>query len=222
MGQGSFHPNFEDLPEVLPIFPLTGALLLPNSELPLNVFEPRYLNLTFDVLGRGRMMGMVQPRDGKDGGHPVLFETGCLGRISSFSETEDGRLLITLTGLCRFRILRELDSQRGYRRCVVDYAAFRSDLDENEDDEVRVDRGRLVRALKAYAKQHGMDLNWRAVEAAPAAGLMTALAMLCPFEPREKQALLEARTLQDRCDVVMALLEMAEFETPGGSQPSRQ
>lgn len=216
------HPRFGELPSTLPVFPLAGVLLLPRGRLPLNVFEPRYLNLVADALGEGRMFGMIQPIDpeadglGDEDERPTLYRTGCTGRISSFAETEDGRLLITLTGLCRFRVIQEVEPLRGYRRLAVDYDPFRADLEDSAP--VVIDRARLLAALKPYFKLEDLQLDWDAVDAAPDEALITALAMLCPFDPREKQALLEASTVTERCEMMTALLEMAVLQAGGSAR----
>ncbi len=203
-------PGPDDLPETIPVFPLPGALLLPHGHLPLNIFEPRYLNLTADALGQGRMMGMVQPVDAEP--DPVsdtaeLYRTGCLGRITSFAETDDGRFLITLTGVSRFRIVDELESVRGYRRVGVRYGAFAHDL--QEDTGATADRQRLLDAVRAYFRLQGIDTDWAAIKEAPDGALVTSLAMTCPFEPREKQALLECPGLIERGELLTTLMEMA-------------
>lgn len=219
MSNHPFQTRFEDLPGELPIFPLSGVVLLPFGRLPLNVFEPRYLNLTLDTLGQGRIFGMIQPTDPlSEDEAPPLYDTGCAGRITSFDETEDGRLMITLTGICRFRIRRELPPLRGYRRVEADYAAFRADMEQ--DSGAEFDRPRLVAALKPYFRAQGMDVNWKGIEAAPDWTLVNSLAMICPFEPREKQALLEAADIKSRAEVMTALLEMAAFGN--GGTPAQQ
>ncbi|MFQ5618784.1 MAG: LON peptidase substrate-binding domain-containing protein [Rhodospirillales bacterium] len=203
-------PGPDDLPETIPVFPLPGALLLPHGRLPLNIFEPRYLNLTADALGQGRMMGMVQPvHAGPDlvGDTAELYRTGCLGRITSFAETDDGRFLITLTGISRFRIVDELESVRGYRRVAVRYDAFADDLQENTG--ATADRRRLLDAVRAYFQHQGIDTDWAAIKEAPDGALVTSLAMTCPFEPREKQALLECPGLIERGELLTTLMEMA-------------
>ncbi|MBB4266689.1 LON peptidase substrate-binding domain-containing protein [Roseospira visakhapatnamensis] len=210
----SFQPRFEDLPAVVPVFPLTGVLLLPGGRLPLNVFEPRYLNMIEDTLGQGRMLAMVQPRE--DSGEaleaaPALYSVACLGRIVSFEEAPEGRLLITLLGLSRFRVRDEEPLVRGYRRVGADYSAFENDL--ADPGAVTIDRDRLFSVLQPFATRRGLNFNWdlmREVESRP---LVTALAMICPFEPREKQAILEAVTLQERADLLLALLEMGAIES---------
>jgi Lon protease-like protein len=219
----AFHPRFEDLPAEIAVFPLPGALLLPAGRLPLNIFEPRYLAMVQDSLARGRMFGMVQPDATAPAtpAGPGLFRIGCLGRLSSFAETDDGRLLITLTGVIRFRLAEELPPHRGYRRVRPDYAPFAADLDIAEDPP-GIDRAALLGALKPYFKGRGIEANWDAIEEMPDALLVTTLAMVCPFEPREKQALLEATTPSDRAAMLIALMEMDRLGhgTPADIRPS--
>jgi len=204
-----FHPRAEDLPAEFAVFPLTGALLLPRGKLPLNIFEPRYKAMVEDSLGLGRMFGMVQPdpnaAEGETG--PGLYRIGCLGRLSSFSETDDGRFLITLTGIIRFAIASEIDMRRAYRRVQGDYSAFLDDLDLTPPA-TDVEREAIVAALRGYFTQRGIDANWDAIRRMPDDGLVVTLAMVCPFEPAEKQALLEAATDSDRAAILLALLRM--------------
>ena len=210
-----FDPAPEDLPDVIPIFPLAGALLLPDGRLPLNIFEPRYLNMTAATLAAPqRLIGMVQPQDGAAGDHPAIFTTGCAGRLVSFGETEDGRYLITLKGVTRFRVMDELPLYDGYRRVRANYAEFGRDLREPAQPPA-IDRQRLMRDLKAYLSRQGVEANWDAIEGTDDARLVTSLAMMCPFRPSEKQALLEAPTLESRAEVMMTLLEMALLERGG-------
>lgn len=216
-----FHPRLEDLPRILPVFPLAGTLLLPDSELPLNVFEPRYLAMVQDALAWGRILGIVQPNGSIIGaGEAPLYHTGCAGRISSFGETEDGRLLITLTGVCRFNIAEEVEGPRGYRRVAADWEPFRSDLDE--PPAMTVDRPRLFEAVKSYSKLNGLDLNWKALDAADDYDLTLSLCMIFPFEPPEQQALLECPDPLSRTETLTTLLEMAVAERKGGARPVRQ
>jgi len=204
----AFHPTIEALPPELAIFPLPGVLLLPDGKLPLNIFEPRYLNMVADSLGNGRMLGMIQPsEESAIGMEPAVFDTGCMGRISSLDETEDGRLLITLTGVCRFRIHRELDLIGGYRRVVPDWGPFLNDLDEAPD--LTIDRERLIVALRAYSRLNNLEFNWKAIERIADYDLSVALCMACPLEPREKQALLESKTPEIRTHTLVTLMEMA-------------
>jgi hypothetical protein len=217
-----FHPRLEDLPRILPIFPLTGSLLLPTGKLPLNIFEPRYLAMVQDCLAWGRILGMIQPNGPPPAGSgdPPVFDTGCAGRVSSFAETDDGRLMITLTGVCRFRVAEELTGTRGYRRVTADWAAYAGDLDEELD--FTFDRRRLLEAVKPYLKLHNMDINWRVIESASDLSLTTWLCMACPFEPREKQALLECPDAVRRAETLTALVEMAIAESHRGPGYLRQ
>ncbi len=216
MGGTSFDPDFDALPGVLPIFPLAGVLLLPRGRLPLNIFEPRYLAMTRDALAGPRLIGMIQPtEEERPGAAPRVYPVGCAGRMVSFSETEDGRYLITLKGLIRFAVAAELEAERGYRRVVPDFAPFRADL---EPDRGAVDRPRLMAALKAYLAIQGFSVDWTAVEGTEDERLVTSLAMICPFDPGEKQALLEAPDLGARARALISLLEMAVLD--GGRPPS--
>lgn len=211
MAPSPFTPTFDCLPETIPIFPLTGVLLLPGGRLPLNVFEPRYLAMTEDALRSDRLIGMIQPQDFSDGAAPPVFSTGCAGRITSFSETDDGRYLITLIGLCRFSVVAELPIQRcGYRRVVVDWSAYRADMEEVFACEL--DRKSLIPMLQAYFRRQGLSANWEAIESTPDEKLVTTLAMICPFEATDKQALLEAATASDRARIMMALMQLAVLD----------
>ncbi len=211
--------RYEDLPEELPIFPLSGALLLPWGRLPLNIFEPRYLNMTLDALGVGRIIGMVQPNyDRADaGGDPPTYSIGCAGRIASFEETEDGRLLILLKGLCRFSIVSEIEGRKGYRRVKALYEPFKADLDQPANFEVN--REQLFQRLTPYLEAHAMPLGVEVLKGLSDPTLVTSLCMVCPFDPREKQALLEAPTLKARYEALLALLQIAAFEAGGIDTP---
>ncbi len=201
-------PGADDLPVAFPVFPLAGALLLPRGRLPLNIFEPRYLAMTEDALGAGRMFGLVQPdplRPRPESG-PGLYRVGCLGRICSFSETDDGRYLITLTGLCRFAVAEELAGRRGYRRVRGEFVPFLGDLDPPPT--AGFDRKELFAALRGYFAHRGFDANWEAIEKLGDEMLVTTLAMACPFEPAEKQALLEAPAQAERAGTLLALLRI--------------
>ncbi|MGE3335547.1 MAG: LON peptidase substrate-binding domain-containing protein [Rhodospirillaceae bacterium] len=208
--------RYEDLPEELPIFPLSGALLLPWGRLPLNIFEPRYLNMTLDALGAGRIIGMVQPdydKGDKDAAEPAVYSVGCAGRIASFEETEDGRLLILLKGLCRFSVVREIEGRKGYRRVRASYDEFKADLDVPANFEVA--RELLFARLKPYLEANAMKISLDVLKGLSDSTLVTSLCMVCPFDPREKQALLEAKTLKARYDTLLALLQIAAFEAGG-------
>ena len=205
-----------DLPEILPIFPLSGALLLPRGTLPLNIFEPRYIQLVDDVMRGERLIGMIQPRiPERLTATPPLYDIGCAGRITSYTETEDARFLITLTGLCRFRIMRELDAMTPYRQVEADFEPFANDLTAEDDDLLEEGvRERLLNALKGYLTQQKMRADWESIQHAPAEHLINALAMICPFETSEKQALLEAPTLPERAQTLITLISMS------GNEPS--
>jgi Lon protease-like protein len=204
------------LPQILPIFPLTGVLLLPRGRLPLNIFEPRYLAMTRDALGGERLIGMVQPsdpqQDNRGGGaaNPPVYPTGCAGRITAFAETDDGRYMITLTGVSRFRIRDELPLLAGYRRVVPDWQPFAQDLDA--PSATGFDRERFIRGLKEFFAQRQISADWEAIDKAAGEHLITSLAMLCPFAPSEKQALLEAADLDERARLLIALVEMAAIK----------
>ena len=211
----AFHPRPEELPADFAVFPLSGALLLPWGKLPLNIFEPRYLAMTLDSLAAGRMFGMIQPDptqpDGPNG--PALYRVGCLGRLSSFSEADDGRLLITLTGLIRFTVDSELDMVRGYRRVRGDYTRYLADLQE-PNQTGGVDREDLLDALRGYFARRQVEANWDAIRRMPDDALVVTLATACPFEPVEKQALLEAPTPAERAATLLALLQMGAAGPP--------
>lgn len=204
-----FHPDLEDLPTEFAVFPLTGALLLPRGKLPLNIFEPRYMAMTLDSLATGRMFGMIQPdpqAQPLESGN-ALYRVGCLGRLSSFSESDGGRLLVTLTGLIRFTVDSELDMRRGYRRVRGDYARFTADIDSTPQPGV-VEREKILTALRGYFAQRNVEANWDAIRRMSDDSLVVTLAMACPFEPVEKQALLEAPDEAERAATLLALLQM--------------
>ena len=215
--------TLETLPETLPIFPLSGVLLLPHGRLPLNIFEPRYLAMTRDAMSGPRLIGMVQPINPADEGGeaPAVYGAGCAGRITAFEETGDGRFLITLTGFCRFAIAEELPpGETDYRRVRADYGRFAADLIEPAAN--RVDRDRLLRALDAYFKLRGYQADWDAVEKTSSESLVTTLAMTCPFAANEKQALLEAAGTDERAEIVTALMEMSALDETRAGEGSVQ
>jgi Lon protease-like protein len=204
--------NIRDLPQTLPLFPLTGVLLLPRGALPLNVFEPRYLELVDRALATVRLVGMIQPAESEDQVlRPKLTDVGCAGRIVSFQETEDNRYLITLAGVCRFRLAQETDSGAAWRAGLCDYTPFAGDLVTDSHDDFP--RERLLQALKSYLTSRDMKADWDSVMTAPAEALVNALAMMCPFDPAGKQALLEAPSLAERLSTLVALLEISGGET---------
>ncbi|MEL7490608.1 MAG: LON peptidase substrate-binding domain-containing protein [Pseudomonadota bacterium] len=203
-----------ELPDVMPLFPLTGALLLPGGQLPLNIFEPRYLRMVDDALAGSRMIGMIQPRDGAMEGATPLYGVGCAGRLTGFNETEDGRYLITLTGIRRFRLIEELSADTPYRQAEIDVSTF--DGDEEADPTAQmVDRPRLEEAMRHYLNAEGLKTDWEAVDEAPIQALVCSLAMGCPFAPNEKQALLEAQSTMERAECLIALMEMSTVAEGG-------
>ena len=214
----SERPGAIGLCETLPIFPLPGVLLLPRGLLPLRIFEPRYLAMTQDALAGDRLIGMVQPSDPNQpmGGNPPVYPTGCAGRITSFAEADNGHYLITLTGLCRFRIAEELPLSKGYRRVVPRWDDFARDL--RSEREAEFDRHRLLRGLRAYFERHQIKAEWDTISSVPGDRLVTSLAMVCPFEPSEKQALLEAPDFTARAELLTAIVEMAALDRSGGGE----
>jgi Lon protease-like protein len=193
------------LPASLPLFPLSGVLLLPRGQLPLNIFEPRYLAMTDDALAGDRMIGMIQPTvPDSPAQNPALYKVGCAGRITSFAEMGE-RYLITLTGISRFDLVEEMPTTRGYRRAVPDWTGYGEDLAESDLD---LDRPRLLAGLERYFDRHGLKADWSAVNAAPSEKLVTLVAMLCPFSPAEKQALLESPDFDARGRLLIDLVEM--------------
>jgi Lon protease-like protein len=210
-----------ELPPVIPVFPLAGVLLLPRAQLPLNVFEPRYLAMTDFALSGTRIIGMIQPRSADDTArNPALADVGCAGRLTSYSETPDNRYLITLTGIARFRIARELDMRTPFRQVEADFSPFAQDF-APPDAAVEIQRERLLSALKPYLDIRRMDTDWSSLTEAPVEALVSALAMICPFEANEKQALLEAPSTLERADALIALLEMANAATVPASSGNR-
>lgn len=199
--------KFSDLPQILPIFPLDGAMLLPGGGLPLNVFEPRYLNMVDDALSGARLIGMVQTVSGGPRERPALAAVGCAGKITSYSETGDGRYLVTLTGIVRFNIARELLVSTPYRQVAPDFAPYEADLALPEQEE-EFDRGELLAALKAYLDRRGLEVEWETAAEAPGDALINSLAMALPFDPAEKQALLEAPTCAERREVLIAMMQI--------------
>ena len=202
-----------DMPDTIPVFPLTGALLLPRARLPLNIFEPRYLAMLEDALAtRQRLIGMVQPREGPDGTSVGLQKIGCAGRVTSFSETEDGRYLITLTGVSRFRVGSVQEGFKPYGLAEVRWDSFERDLSAAAPDD-SFDRPVFLEILAKYFDAAHLQTDWDSLREADEELLVNSLSMLCPFEPEDKQALLEAPCLQSRRETLTTLME---FELAGG------
>ncbi|HLJ70906.1 MAG TPA: LON peptidase substrate-binding domain-containing protein [Roseiarcus sp.] len=198
-----------ELPRTIPVFPLAGALLLPRRPLPLNIFEPRYLAMVDDALSGERLIGVIQPSAGEDAvePRPELYPVGCAGRITQFAETGDGRCFVTLTGIARFRIVDEPPNVTPYRLAQVDFADFAADFREGEG-ESDVDRQALLAALREFAEANRFKVDWDDIEKASNEALVNGLSMLSPYGPKEKQALLEAETLQARAEMLMAITHM--------------
>jgi uncharacterized protein len=227
-----FDPDFDSLPSVIPVFPLAGVLLLPGGKMPLNIFEKRYLAMVRDALMQPtRLIGMIQPTGGEDSANgPGLYPIGCAGRLINFAETDDGRYLITLDGLCRFRTRTELSLKDGYRRFDVDFAPFHADIEGRWDgrgqgnvagDIAAIPRDGIVSAADAYFRGRKMSVNPDALKKLNDIDLVNALSMGCPFTPEEKQALLEAGDLAARAQLLQTLFAMGGTDTIGGGETTR-
>lgn len=211
MGSTDRYQSVADFPATIPVFPLSGVLLLPRCQVPLNIFEPRYLQMVDDVLRGARIIGLVQPDEAASHGNdekPALMQIGCAGRLTSYNETPDGRTLITLTGISRFRITGELETTTPYRQCTVDWNEFADDL-KPEFGADHVSRDRLLDILKQYLETHGLQADWRTIKLSTNEALVNSLSLISPYGSREKQALLEAKTLEDRNQMLIALTEVA-------------
>ena len=202
--------RLEELPDIFPVFPLGGALLLPQGRLPLNIFEPRYLAMVEDALGQGRYFGIIQPdkRLPWSGAEPGLYRIGCLGRVTSFDTTEDGRYLIVLNGVIRFTVVEEVAGQRGYRRVRAGLSGFADDLTPPQPPALPFSRQELLDALLRYFAAVGVEANWNTINAMKEDDLIVSLCMACPFSVEEKQALLEAKTTALRAETLRTLLEI--------------
>lgn len=211
-----------DLPQVIAVFPLDRVLLLPHGQLPLRVFEPRYLNMVDDAMAGQRLIGMIHSLPGGDPAHPPLANVGCVGKITAFAETSDGMYLITLTGLCRFRVGAELPMRTPYRQVQAQFAPFEEDLKPIADDD-GFDRLRFLKALRAYLDHRALGLDWDAAKSAPGEALVNSLSMLLPFDAQEQQALLEAPSFADRREALIALMEIdSATDTDDDEPPSLQ
>jgi Lon protease-like protein len=208
-----------ELPRVIPVFPLPGALLLPRGQMPLNIFEPRYLAMIDDAMAdRHRLIGMIQPDTAHPGPdeRPNLYKIGCVGRITQLAETGDGRYLLELTGVARFRVVDEPKVLTLYRQCHVDFHPFADDFVARKGEET-VDRKALLKALTGFLKANKLNADWEGIEKAPNEALVNALAMMSPYGPADKQAMLEAPDLKTRAEILVALTEMelAKSSTDG-------
>lgn len=204
------------LPEEVPILPISGSILLPQARLPLNIVDLRHLAMVEDALGKGRLIGLVQPCVPNDEGSSkktsALYSVGCVGRITSFNEVDDGRLLIVLTGVCRFRVQSEVVGAKPYRIIRPEWTPYLTDLGEN--DPAPVDREHLIELMRLYFKKNAISVDWSVVKNTPDEILLPTIVMICPFPPNEKQALLEAKSFAARAEMLVALLEMAAMPQP--------
>jgi Lon protease-like protein len=213
-----------DLPDVIPVFPLAGALLLPRGQMPLNIFEPRYLAMIDDALRSGlRLIGMIQPDAAHPGSEdrPNLFKIGCVGRLTQFAESGDGRYLVQLTGVARFRVDEELSVTTPYRQCRVRFAPFVDDFTARKG-ESEVDRKTLLRTLSDFLKANNLKADWDGIESAPNEALVNALAMMSPYGVAEKQALLEAPDLKTRAEILIAATEIELAKKASGGETPLQ
>ena len=207
-----FQPTLESLPAALPVFPLDNVIIMPGAVLPLNIFETRYLNMIEDAFKSHHLIGMLQPRpEAVAESEPALYATGCAGRITSYSETSDGRMLISLTGVIRFDVLEELATIRGYRQVVPDWKAYSSDLDQGWQTPV-ADRERLDLALHDYLQEREFEIDWESLQRLPDMRLVNLMATLLPLGSAEKQAILEAPTQEERADLFLSAIEIGRYE----------
>lgn len=217
MRRNRLYRDIGDLPRTVPVFPLARALVLPGLQLPLNIFEPRYLAMIDDSIGRDRVIGMIQPHEDQPAGaialragdqkRPELYKVGCVARLISFRETGDGRYLIVLDGICRFRLADELPVTTLYRQVVADYKEFAADL--GVASAMDIDRAQLLHHLKRYLEHQSLNADWKAIENTATEALVNSLTLSCPFEISEKQALLEAPTTAGRAQILLTLIQMA-------------
>jgi uncharacterized protein len=202
------YQSISELPAVLSVFPLSGALLLPRAELPLNIFEDRYLKMFEQAVSTDRLIGMIQPEPGDGSDTPALAKIGCAGRVTSYTETDDNRLLVSLTGVCRFEVVAEQKLATPFRQCSVRYDGFAADL-VTENQGRSVNREALITAFRQFLEANNMSANWDEVDKVPTENLVNTLSQLAPYPAAEKQALLEAPDLKSRADMLIALTEVA-------------
>ena len=219
----STHASYKgpaDCPAVIPVFPLSGALLLPRGQMPLNIFEPRYLAMVDDAMRTDRIIGMIQPdpESPSAAANPKLYRVGCAGRVTQYAETGDGRYLISLTGISRFRVESEIASVGPYRRCHVSYDAFAVDFEPRAGEE-HVDREGVLKALRDFVDSNDLKVDWAGIDEAPDEALVNALCMMSPFGVREKQAMLEAPDLKTRAEILIAVTQMELVRGSGPESP---
>jgi Lon protease-like protein len=211
-----------DLPQIVPVFPLPGALLLPRGQMPLNIFEPRYLEMIDDAMAdRHRLIGMIQPEPNQTAEPPAIFRVGCVGRITQLSESGDGRYILQLTGVARFQVEEELIVSTAYRQCRVTYTRFAGDFTARLGED-EVDRKAVLDALTAFLKANNLKADWDGIEKAPNEALVNALAMMSPYGAAEKQALLEAADLKTRAEILVAITEMELAKGSGSNETPLQ
>ena len=198
----------EDLPEIISVFPLSNFIIFPKTTVPLNIFEPRYIEMINDSMKSNKFIGMIQPKSGKnlDTDTPILHQVGCLGKITSFKETDDGRYIIDLKGIIRFNILEEKPVNGSYRKCKVSYKSYLNDLDKKKEDLKFSDLEIIFKDLKSLFEKRGFIINWKALEKQSLNETINALAMASPFSLEEKQVLLEAENLNIRKNKIAEIL----------------
>ncbi|WP_295389602.1 LON peptidase substrate-binding domain-containing protein [uncultured Thiodictyon sp.] len=208
MSRNPFFPRFADLPVEIPIFPLSGAVVMPGVQLPLNMFEPRYLNLVNDALADAHLIGMVQPTsEDLEADEPEIHRIGCAGRITSYSETPDGRIVLVVTGVCRFQVRAEVAGRGGYRRVSVDWERFAADC--HEETQTIADRDGFLVSLKSYCTLRGVEVPWDEVKKMADSDLVNLLCAHLPLSPEDKQALIETIALGERASLMRGLMDMA-------------
>lgn len=211
-----------DLPETIPLFPLPGALLLPRGQMPLNIFEKRYVQMVDDALKGPRLIGMVQPEpESARSVVPGLYKVGCVGRITQFAESGDGRYLISLSGIARFRIIEELPTMTPYRQAQVSFSEFLQDFEPRAGED-QVDRAGVIAVLRDFVTLNQIDVEWSGIDEAPNEALINALSMMAPFGVREKQALLEAPDLKSRAETLIAIAQIEMARRDGGTDAPLQ
>lgn len=215
------YENEADLPPVIPVFPLPGALLLPRGQLPLNIFEPRYVAMIDAAMKTDRVVGMIQPSFDAETADTELCPVGCIGRLTALQESGDGRYLITLTGIARFEVLEEMEAVTPYRQCRISVQRFQDDLGSGVGEDA-VDRQAVLRTFRAYLEANDMEADWEGIERAGNEALVNALSMMSPYGPAEKQALLEADDLKTRAETLIAITEMDLARKAGDGEPLLQ
>lgn len=217
MTRNPFFPKFTELPTDIPIFPLSGAVVMPGVQLPLNIFEPRYLNMVFDALASDHLIGMIQPTSTTLTDEvPEIHRVGCAGRMTSYSETSDGRIVLVLTGVCRFQVVRETEGRRGYRRVVANWERFAADYHQNQ--EKIADRKGFLSSLKSYCQLRGVEVPWEDVEKMADGDLTNLLCAHLPLSPEDKQALIETLPTGERAALMRGLLDMASVSNIHGTE----